>query len=433
MLANIVVASFVAFREVTQANTTEFAATLESARGPHVHVVFHSQEHGDLRTSLFMASQNFSDSHDFEHGQTVFFRVENREVAHLAEMSFIPIVSLRTQEAEIVSLSSFNADRAIVRIGLTLNGVFWFSIFLALTIFFALRRKRALAPQYHPTPNNIATGTKNKKEAGHVINMFRRAKFLYIGLIVLAALVLITLVLTTEAVHPLLAFFVWLVLVFVSAIIAERYANKLNNEILDMLSQKCDPHGFIEKYVEILCRRIGNSRTYVLLNLSSGYLSSGDMLKAKRILDSVENFTNSRAGTLNKTCYYNNLCFYYLNIDDIANAEIMLNNMLEVLKNEKFPKQQYDGLYNLYVNKQFAINMAKGNYSGAEEWFFISFNREKSLLDKVIAQYQLGRIYLHFERFEEAEKAFNYVIDNGNTTHYVAKSHEFLNQCTEKR
>jgi len=255
---------------------------------------------------------------------------------------------------------------------------------------------------------------------------------MYLGLALLAALVLITLVLAIEAVHPLLAFFVWIVLSLVSAAIAGRYAGKLHNEIVDILSQKCAPHGYIEKYEEILTRKIGNIRTNVLLGVSTGYFASGEIQKAKHALDSIQNFSNNSAGIINQVTYYNNLCSYYLNTDDIANAEIMHSNMLEVLKSEKFPKQQYDGSYNFYTEKQFLINIAKGDYAGAEEWFLIQFNREKSLFGKVVSQYRLGQIYLHGERYEEAEKAFNYVIDNGNTTYYVVKSREFLKQCNEE-
>ena len=36
---------------------------------------------------------------------------------------------------------------------------------------------------------------------------------------------------------------------------------------------------------------------------------------------------------------------------------------------------------------------------------------------------------MHYERFEEAKEAFEYVVNNGNKTYYVGKSIEFLDQC----
>ena len=218
----------------------------------------------------------------------------------------------------------------------------------------------------------------------------------------------------------------WFIL---AAIIATIFAAKINNKIVEILTQKCDPYEFIIRYEKILKKPIGNMRTWVLLNLSSGYLTIGDLQKTIQIFDSNLEFKNNRAGILNKFIYFNNACAYCLQGYDIANAEIMLENMLESLKHEKFPKQQYDHYYNFYIEKQYAINVSKGNYTGAEEVFSIQFNREKTQLGKVAAKYNLGRVYLHLNNLEAAVVAFEYVVSNGNKTFYVGKSLEFLDQC----
>ena len=151
--------------------------------------------------------------------------------------------------------------------------------------------------------------------------------------------------------------------------------------------------------------------------------------KAKQLLDSINYFPDNKIGFCYKAIYYNNLCAYYLQVNEIPDAEIMLENMLSALQNEKYPKQLYDLTYNAYTEKQYSINLAKGNYSGAEEVVSIQYNREKSKLGKVVAKYKLGKIYIHFERFDEAKEAFQYVIDSGNKTYYVGKSIELLSQC----
>ncbi|MCL2195024.1 MAG: hypothetical protein FWB76_03645 [Oscillospiraceae bacterium] len=430
MLATTVVTIIVGFEEATEENTTELTATVMSVHvigeEPDRAIVIYSVEHGNR----LRAPYNTSDYNHLSNAETVFFRVENIRLEQLERMPIIPRMSIRTEDVEIISLSSVNENNAALHTAAMTTGIIFSSISLLLAIFFGIRRKRSAAPQHQATQAN--TATKSRGGASSMIYMFRRTKFLYLGLVLLAALVSITLALAIEAVHPLLAFLVWIVLVLVSAAIAERYAGKLHNEILNTLAQKCDPHGFIEKHEKILTRKIGNMRTNILLNVSTGYLTSGDPQTAKHVLDSIQNFSNNSAGIISQVTYYNNLCSYYLNIDDIATAEVMHNHMLEVLKSEIFPKQQYDSSYNFYTEKQFSINIEKGDYSGAEEWFLIQFNREKSLLGKVSAQYCLGQIYLHFERFEEAAKAFDYVIEHGNTTYYVAKSRELLHQCTAK-
>ena len=224
----------------------------------------------------------------------------------------------------------------------------------------------------------------------------------------------------------LLVLIAWLL--FDSAI-ATIFATKINNKIVEILTQKCDPYEFIVRYEKILKRPIGNMRTWVLLNLSTGYLAIEDLQKTMRIFESNLEFKNNRTGIFNKCIYYNNACAYCLQGYDITNAEIMLEHMLEFLKHEKFPKQQYDHYYNRYTEKQYQINILKGNYNGAEEVFTIQFNREKDRLGKVTAKYNLGRVYLHLNKLEAAVAAFEYVASNGNKTYYVGKSLELLNQC----
>ena len=229
--------------------------------------------------------------------------------------------------------------------------------------------------------------------------------------------------------HPVLAFLIFIIIVFASAFISTVYAAKLNNKIVKIYTEECDPYTYINKYENILKRGLGNARTFVLINLSSGYLTIENSEKAKQILDGIKSFPNNKRGIESQVVFYNNLCSYYLQINDIPNAEKMLENMLCFLQNEKFPKQRYDRTYNHYTDKQYSINIAKGIFNGAEEVFSIQFNREKTKLGKIFAKYQLGKIYIHFERFEEAKEAFEYVINNGNKTYYVGKSIDFLNQC----
>ena len=276
-----------------------------------------------------------------------------------------------------------------------------------------------------------------------MIKMFRSTTLLYFGLIVLGVILLILYSLTIEIMgektypfgitplHPVPVFLILILWIFISAFIATRYAVELSDRIGRLYTEECDPYTYIEKYESILKRRIGNGnmRNYVLINLSSGYLSIENSQKAKQILDNVGNFQNNKAGIQSKVVFYNNLCSYFLQVNDIANAEIMLENMRVALQDEKFPKQRYDWMYNYYTDKQYCINIEKGNYIGAEEVFLIQFNREKNMLGKVVAKYQLGKIYLHFNKIEEAIESFDYVVNHGNKTYYVGKSTDFIEQC----
>jgi len=275
-----------------------------------------------------------------------------------------------------------------------------------------------------------------------MMKVFRSSMLLYFGLIILGVLLVIPFFVTietmdgkifplgSEPLQPVSAVLILVIWVLISALIATRRAAKLSARIVRLYTQECDPYTYIDKYEKILKRWIGNARNYVLLNLSSGYLATENLQKAKQTLDSVGKLSNKKAGLQNQVVYYNNLCAYFLQLNDIASAEKMLESMLGVLRDKKFSKLQYDYLYNYYIGKQYCINLAKGNYVGAEEVFLIQFNREKSKLGKVVAKYQLGIIYFNLKRIEEALEAFEYVVNNGNKTYYVGKSIDFINQCS---
>lgn len=143
MLGNIVAVGNTT-REFSEATTTEFAATVVSVRVHGEHVVIYSEEFGGrLSTHQIRNLSDISDFTDLKNGQTVFFRIENIWLEQLEEMLFFPIISIRTEEAEIVSLSSFTEQWADSRTTLRNTAIVFSLIFLSLAVFFAIRLKRS--------------------------------------------------------------------------------------------------------------------------------------------------------------------------------------------------------------------------------------------------------------------------------------------------
>jgi len=133
--------------KLTEMNTTEFEAAVRSieiyGEGTHERSIIHSEEYGDKLTTYFI--REISDISDFtrlESGQTVFFRVENIWLSNfegkmyipIEEMTFIPIVSIRTENEEIVSLSSYCEYMASSLLEPTIAGIVVILIFLMLSI-----------------------------------------------------------------------------------------------------------------------------------------------------------------------------------------------------------------------------------------------------------------------------------------------------------
>ena len=121
---------------------------------------------------------------------------------------------------------------------------------------------------------------------------------------------------------------------------------------------------------------------------------------------------------------------------DLASAENALNDMRASLDNPKLKPKLKKALrtiyYTTYTEKLFLLNMAKGDYGGAEQIFTVQYYREDTMYAKVKAVFTLGRIYLHEGRTKDAESAFQYVIEHGNKLSLVQEAKQRLDDIGKK-
>ena len=256
-----------------------------------------------------------------------------------------------------------------------------------------------------------------------MIRMFRKASILYFAICITG----IALLSVWGRFSGSLWYLYSVIIISIAWWFSNTYAQKLSGKINNVLLQECNPIEYIAFYEKVLKKKnVKKIRNYILLNLSTGYHSIGNAEECKRALDTIKGFPNTRYGALNTVCFFNNLAGYYMMIKDLENAEDTLNSMKSALGNPKLAKMHYESYYHFYISKNFVLNMAKGNYSGAEEHFSIFFDKEKNLLGKVAAKYYLGKVYIHLGDSEKAVSAFEYVVQNGNLTFYTQKAREYL-------
>lgn len=98
------------------------------------------------------------------------------------------------------------------------------------------------------------------------------------------------------------------------------------------------------------------------------------------------------------------------------------------LTNSKLYKLDQSFLYTVYTEKLFLVNMANGNYDGVEQIMTIKFDRENSIMQKVGAKFELGKIYLHYGEIDQAKNAFEFVLNNGYNLHRVQEARMYLQQ-----
>ena len=115
-----------AIDKLTKGNTTELMATVIKAETkgtePNEYGIIYTEEYGEkLKVFNIEKLTDVNDFNSLQTGQTVLFRIENVWLGQFEEMSFINIVSLRTMEREMISLSSYNenADQGYSRMRTT--------------------------------------------------------------------------------------------------------------------------------------------------------------------------------------------------------------------------------------------------------------------------------------------------------------------------
>jgi len=218
-------------------------------------------------------------------------------------------------------------------------------------------------------------------------------------------------------------FAIWIfAVVIILSIIIKKKLEKINQ-----LSYDCKVNEYMNAYRKLT--PFGKrERAFVTLSLSTGYVYLGDMDNLKWTLDDVniEFLKRMRKGIGSVVCYYNNYVLYYLSVGDIANAEACLERMKEAYDSptvNHLNKATYD---EAYITKRIFINMAKGDFDGAEMHFKLSLETAKQTIAKVAATYFLGEVYTHYGRLDEAREAFAYCAEHGGDTIYAKKAKEKL-------
>jgi len=193
--------------------------------------------------------------------------------------------------------------------------------------------------------------------------------------------------------------------------------------------EDCNLEEYIRIYNDLLFNQTNKRlKTFLMLNLSTGYLHAGNKERAEKTLNSIDGFGNSRVGAIYLAVYYNNLIAYYFLVNDIENVVDSMEELKVALNNKKLKIKIKNKLLCSKIDKESLLNMANNIYDGAEQVFNIAFEREKHMLGKVYAKYTLGIIYLHDNRLSEATEAFEFTIKNGGTSIYAKRAKVHLDK-----
>lgn len=217
--------------------------------------------------------------------------------------------------------------------------------------------------------------------------------------------------------------------------IFQRIAGRNITEITKKTTRKCDIKSAI-RIDEALLRKQGphkdlTARTFLLINLASAYLLSGNVLMAKKKLDAVPAFKKTKDDFLNNVSYHLVLFNYFSQIGEIQKAKAQLEDVEYLLEKGRFSnklKMMYDN--ELYY-RQMLLKVFEGKGIESEEYFSRIDELSEDTLSKVRTQFTLGEIYYLSGRLSEARRSFEYVVSNGGDTYFVGEAVGYLGRAVD--
>ena len=143
-------------------NTTEFAATVKSVgiagEGTHEYCIVYSEEYGNkLSTYDIRGITDIDDFSSLKKGEKVYFRTNNNWIDNFEEMKFIPVLTVRTEKEDIVSLDRYNEYQASSLSSATIAGIVLALIFLLTSIYCVISLKGINL--FHRSQNNTGDGS----------------------------------------------------------------------------------------------------------------------------------------------------------------------------------------------------------------------------------------------------------------------------------
>ncbi len=259
-----------------------------------------------------------------------------------------------------------------------------------------------------------------------MIKLFKGLTLLYIAAVVggFVAIELFCRFLRLDMGYTFAFGFVWILFI---GIVFVKKSNAKYSRIMEYMNN-CECRRFIEETL-----KLSKSKKYVnnivSLNLSSAYINIGDFDMAMETLKTVPiTFSKHPAVMVNEFIYFNNLFAAYCSVGDIEKAEAALNSMKIYIDSAELTEPHRSLCIKPYVDKQYKLNIEKGNFEGALEHFANMYNTENTLIGKVNYSYNLGLVYEHNGDTEKAKEYFGFAAEKGGDTAVAVKAKEKLSK-----
>lgn len=262
------------------------------------------------------------------------------------------------------------------------------------------------------------------------MRLFRDLKFLYIMTVIVVgigfgALLNAVSEKTDARVYALASSVIFMGVCFLLVFCLNKVAAKRIQKIHLQRTDHCRIAPYIALYKKWCGLKIPQrQKDLCRMALSTGYIEVGDFDKAKHLLQEVQTtFLDTTEGMFAMACYYNNYAVCLLNEKNAQGAAASLDYMERAIESERLTESERESLQQSYRIKRYLLDMLTGNYDDAMAFFRQLDESETTLpLERVIARYWLGQIYLHDQEEGKAAGYLRFVAENGGDTYSAARA-----------
>lgn len=194
------------------------------------------------------------------------------------------------------------------------------------------------------------------------------------------------------------------------------------------LYEDCRISEFIKEYRDVVNQGVfGEARDFALINLTAGYTMAGNFEAALGALRSVNpNFSHRPSGISAAAAYYNNLCLYCIEVNDIYGAEQSIRQLGDLLTKPAISSAYEKLIRRSLESKKALLDMRRGNYDGKAVVFRRLFDTAATLAERVSCAYRLAGISRYFGNGDEEKDWLTFVAENGRDTRYAVMARRML-------
>ncbi len=266
------------------------------------------------------------------------------------------------------------------------------------------------------------------KEGLSMIFLFRKMTALYLLILVGGCVALF-------ATHNEFRACIWVIIcALLAQVLAQKQLTKIN-----ALRRRCELGKYVEEYEKILARNkkdnmfVSNARKMAMLNLMLGYIESGRLDDAERLMfeDGAYIAEEKTKKTLNyRLLYYNYMTDYYMARGELDKAEESLAVFRELVQEIPTRKPYEDGLRSHHGLKM-QLELERGNLWEAEPYYEAMFERlprvkNLSRMSAVLIYLRIAKIHWWKNEREQLEETVRFVQENGGDSCYGAVAARLL-------